>query len=334
MNVLLTGGAGYIGSHIAVELLASDYSVIIADDFSNSKPSVVTNIERISGKRVGIYEIDIADKKGLGALFQENRLDAVIHLAGFKAVGESVGDPLKYYRNNIDTTLTLLETMHKHKVGIFIFSSSATVYGAQEHLPYTEDMKFGESPNPYGSTKQMIERIVSDAAATGWLSAVNLRYFNPVGAHRSGLIGESPRGIPNNLMPYIMQVAIGNLSELNVYGNDYPTRDGTGIRDYIHVVDLARGHVDALKYCRTHQGVEVFNLGTGIGCSVLELVSAFERVNGVSIPYKIAPRREGDLPEAYADAKKAERLMGWKAKLTIDDMCRDAYAFAKSNSIN
>jgi len=325
MNVLLTGGAGYIGSHIAVELLDSGYEVIIADNFSNSSPDTLKSIEKITGKSTVVYELDIADKHGLDRLFREYRPDAVIHLAGFKAVGESVNEPLKYYRNNLDCTLSLLETMREYSVSRIIFSSSATVYGTPERLPYTEDMKIGECSNPYGSTKQMIERIIIDTASSGYLSTVILRYFNPIGAHRSGLICESPHGIPNNLMPYIIQVAAGILPELNIFGNDYPTRDGTGIRDYIHVVDLAKGHVDALKYCQEHDGVEVFNLGTGTGCSVLELVGAFESVNGISIPYKIAPRRSGDLPETCADASKAERLLGWRAELTIEDMCRDAW---------
>ena len=331
MKILLTGGAGYIGSHIATELLDTGHDVIIADNFSNSAPDAVSKVERITGKSVPVYDLDISDKCGLDALFNENKPDAVIHLAGLKAVGESVEKPLEYYRNNIDCALTLLEIMHKHEVGQIIFSSSATVYGAPERLPYTEDMKLGQCPNPYGRTKQMIEQIIIDTAATGWLSAVILRYFNPVGAHGSGQISESPLGIPNNLMPYIIQVAAGMLTELSVYGNDYPTRDGTGIRDYIHVVDLAKGHVDALKYSAEHSGVDIFNLGTGVGCSVLELVGTFERVNGVNIPYKFAPRRAGDLPETYADASKAENLLGWKAGLTIDDMCRDAWRARKQN---
>ena len=325
MRVLLTGGAGYIGSHIAVELLALGYDVIVADDFSNSSPDVIMNIEKITGKSVSAYDLDVADKAALDKLFCESRPDAVIHLAGYKAVGESVSKPLKYYRNNLDCTLTLIEAMQAYNVATLIFSSSATVYGAPKQLPYTENMKTGECPNPYGASKQMIERIIIDTAANGWLSAVILRYFNPAGAHKSGLIGESPIGIPNNLMPYILQVAAGKLPELSVFGNDYATRDGTGVRDYINVVDLAKGHVGALKYCAEHTGVEIFNLGTGVGCSVFELINAFERVNGVKIPYRIASRRDGDLPETYADVSKAEMLMGWKAELTIDDMCRDAW---------
>lgn len=332
MKVLLTGGAGYIGSHVAVELLDSGHDVIIADDYSNSSPEVIRNIETITGKSVIVYELDITDLYELDKLFRENTPDAVIHLAGFKAVGESVCEPLKYYRNNLYCSLNLLETMKKHDVRRIIFSSSATVYGDAERLPYTEDMETGECTNPYGSTKKMIERIIIDAAATGWLSAVILRYFNPVGAHKSGLIGESPRDIPNNLMPYVMQVAAGKLEILSVYGNDYPTRDGTGVRDYIHVSDLAKGHVDALGYNAEHRGVEIFNLGTGKGSSVLELVDTFERVNGVKIPYKITPRRPGDLPATYADVSKAEEILGWKAKLTLEDMCRDSYKYMMSNS--
>ena len=334
MKVLLTGGAGYIGSHIAVELLESGHDVIIADNYSNSSPDAIKKIEKIAGKSIPAYELDVADKNDLDKLFCENIPDAVIHLAGFKAVGESVGEPLKYYRNNLGCTLSLLETMKNHNVSRIIFSSSATVYSKFGSIPYTEDMKAGECSNPYGNTKYMIEQIILDTAASGWLSSVILRYFNPVGAHSSGIIGESPLGIPNNLMPYILQVASGKLPELNIFGNDYPTRDGTGVRDYIHVVDLAKGHVDALKYCADHQGVEIFNLGTGVGYSVLEILSAFERINGVTIPYRFAPRRSGDLPETRADAAKAEKLLGWRASLSIEDMCRDAWRSHLTVSVN
>jgi len=258
-------------------------------------------------------------------LLGDSKPDAVIHLEGFKAVGESVADPLKYYRNNLNCTITLLEAMETHDTGFIIFSSSATVYGAANPAPYTEDMKTGECANPYGSTKHMIERMITDTVAKGRLAAVLLRYFNPVGAHELGLIGESPLGRPNNLMPYIIQVAAGNLPQLEVFGNDYPTKDGTGIRDYIHVVDLAKGHVAAVDNHMKNTGVEIYNLGTGRGYSVLEVIAAFERVNGISIPYKIAPRRAGDLPEVYADVTKAERMLGWKASLSVDDMCRDAW---------
>ena len=332
MKVLLTGGAGYIGSHIAVELQNAGHDVTIADNFSNSSPGVIGKIGKITGSVPRLYEIDMTDSPAVDKLFTEHKPEAVIHLAGFKAVGESVSLPLMYYRNNLDSTLTLLEIMEKHGVGRLIFSSSATVYGEQDCLPYTEDMKHGESSNPYGTTKQMIERIITDAASCGWLSAVLLRYFNPVGAHSSGLIGEVPNGIPNNLMPYITLVATGKLPELSVYGDDYPTEDGTCIRDYIHVTDLAKGHVRSLGRFKDLAGVDIINLGTGRGHSVFEIIDAFERVNGLKIPHKIAPRRAGDLPQSYADVSKAEGLLGWKAELTLDDMCRDAYRFAVSNA--
>ena len=334
MNVLLTGGMGFIGSHIAVELLDCGHDVIIADDFSNSTPDVARYIKEISGRDLTVCELNVTDIAGVDKLFRDNKPDAVIHLAGFKAVGESVLEPLKYYRNNLDCTLTLLETMKRYNVRNLIFSSSATVYGPPERLPYTEDMKTGECTNPYGSTKQMIERIIMDTAMNGWLSVVILRYFNPVGAHKSGLIREEPRGIPNNIMPYITQVATGKLPELNIFGNDYPTNDGTGIRDYIHVVDLAKGHVSALEYCINHPGIEVFNLGTGCGYSVFELINTFENTTGIKIPYVIAPRRCGDLPESFADATKAEKLLNWKTRLTIEDMCRDAQNAAQTSGIS
>lgn len=325
MNVLLTGGAGYIGSHIAVELLECGYDVTIADNYSNSAPNVIKKIEEITGASAQAHVLDVTDAKSVDELFGRNTPDAVIHLAGYKAVGESVGAPLKYYRNNIDCMLTILEAMEKHGVRKLIFSSSATVYGSANEPPYTEEMHTGKCSNPYGTTKLMIEEIIADTAAAGRLSAVILRYFNPVGAHASGLIGEMPQGVPNNLMPYITQVAAGRLPELSVFGNDYPTRDGTCLRDYIHVVDLAKGHVSALGYPMEPGRAEIFNLGTGSACSVLEMVEAFERVNGVKIPYRIAPRRAGDLPAAFADAGKAFSLLGWKADLTLEDMCRDAY---------
>ena len=332
MKILLTGGAGYIGSHTAVELLDAGYDVVIADNFSNSAPQVVGRIEKITGKKVAVHNVDVSDKSGLEAVFAQEKIGAVIHFAGLKAVGESVRVPLRYYRNNIDCTLTLLETMEKFGVNIIIFSSSATVYGTPETLPLTEDMRTGPCSNPYGSTKLFIEQIILDAAAARpALSAVLLRYFNPVGAHKSGLIGEMPNGIPNNLMPYISQVAVGKLQKLSVFGNDYPTRDGTGVRDYIHVVDLAKGHVAALDYCLKKPGVEVFNLGTGRGSSVLELVNAFMKVNSIEIPYVIGPRRDGDIAECYADAEKARRLMGWSAALSLEDMCRDTWNWQKNN---
>ena len=328
MNVLLTGGAGFIGSHTAVELMDCGHDIIIADNLCNSSPSAIDGIERITGRRPAFYEIDVADGKALDALFGENEIDAVVHFAGLKAVGESTAKPLMYYRNNIGSTLTLLETMASHGCKNIVFSSSATVYGTDNPFPYVETMRSGRCSNPYGWTKYMIEQIMTDAAvADPELSVVLLRYFNPIGAHESGLIGERPQGIPNNLMPYICQVASGIRPQLNVFGGDYPTPDGTGVRDYIHVVDLAKGHASAIEYAAAHKGTEIINLGSGHGSSVLEIVKTFERVNGVEIPYVIAPRRAGDLAEFYADAQKAERLLGWKTRKTLDDMCRDSWNF-------
>lgn len=324
-NILLTGGAGYIGSHTAVELLERGYQVIITDDFSNCSPKVIDQIERITGNRPICYAIDVANRDSLDAVFQRENIDAVIHFAGFKAVGESVQKPLKYYRNNLDTTLTLLETMARHGVRKFVFSSSATVYGVPETVPLTEDMPTSCS-NPYGWTKWMIEQILRDAAvADSEFSIVLLRYFNPIGAHESGLIGEMPQGIPNNLLPYVSGVAAGTLEKLHVFGKDYPTPDGTGVRDYIHVVDLAKGHLAALQYADEHMGVEAINLGTGHGYSVLEIVNAFQQANQVQVPYEINDRRPGDVAECYADTSKAERLLHWKAERGIEQMCRDAW---------
>ena len=332
MNVLLTGGTGFIGSHTAVELIAAGHSVVIADNLANSSASVVDRIEQITGTRPKFYQIDVADKAALSRPFDENELDAVVHFAGLKAVGESVAKPLLYYRNNLDTTLALLEVMASHGCKRFIFSSSATVYGMTNKVPFTEDMPAGGCTNPYGWTKFMIEQILRDAAvADPAMSVVLLRYFNPIGAHESGLIGEAPNGIPNNLMPYLCQVAAGKLPRLNVFGDDYPTPDGTGVRDYIHVVDLAKGHAAALTYSAAHTGAEVFNLGTGRGSSVLDLVKSFEKVNGLKLPYVIAPRRAGDIAECYADASKAERLLGWKAEKSLDDMCRDSWNWTKKS---
>ncbi len=332
MSILLTGGAGYIGSHTAVELLTAGYDVIIVDNFSNSSPEVVRRIEELTGKNVSVFTADVADKDALENVFDKNDIDGVIHFAGLKAVGESVKQPLRYYRNNIDCTLTLLETMARFGVNTLIFSSSATVYGTPDKLPLTETMKTGPCSNPYGSTKLFIEQIIKDAGvADPALSAVLLRYFNPVGAHPSGRIGEMPNGIPNNLMPYITQVAVGKLEKLSVFGDDYPTRDGTGVRDYIHVVDLARGHVSALQYCEKHSGVSAFNLGTGVGYSVLDIVNAFENVNDIKIPYEVAARREGDIPEMYADSATAALTLGWTASYTLEDMCRDAWNWQKNN---
>lgn len=330
MSILVTGGAGFIGSHTAVELLSRGYRVVIADDLSNSRRDVVDAIETITGVRPAFYQVNVADAAALDEVFTRENIDAVIHLAGFKAVGESVSKPVSYYRNNLDTTLTLLETMKAHGCRHIIFSSSATVYGTANPVPYREEMPTGSCTNPYGWTKQMIEIILRDtAAAEPDMSAVCLRYFNPVGAHESGLIGERPNGIPNNLMPYITQTAAGIRKELSVFGDDYDTPDGTGVRDYIHVVDLARGHAAALRYAMSHTGWEAINLGTGRGTSVLELVSAFEKVNGVAVPHKIAPRRPGDLATCYAATEKAEKLLGWKATLGVEDMVRDAWRWQK-----
>lgn len=332
MAILLAGGAGFIGSHTAVELMDAGYEVVIVDNFYNSSPEVVRRIEEISGKSVKVYNVDAADNDAMDKVFEENEIETVIHFAGLKSVGESVSLPLKYYRNNLDSTLTILELMEKHDVRNIIFSSSATVYGSPRKVPITEDMPTGGCTNPYGKTKFMIEDILQDAAvANKNLSVVLLRYFNPIGAHESGRIGEMPSGVPNNLMPYITQVAIGKLKELSVYGNDYPTHDGTGVRDYIHVVDLAKGHVAAVDYCENHDGTEVFNLGTGVGYSVLDIVNTFSRVNGIKIPYKIVGRRDGDIAECYADASKAQEVLGWSAELTLEDMCRDSWNWQKKN---
>ena len=326
MKILLTGGAGYIGSHTAVALIEYGYDVIIADDLSNSEESVIDRIAQITGTRPAFYRIDVADKDALDRLFCEQQVEAVIHFAGFKSVGESVSKPLQYYRNNLDTTLTLLEVMQKHRVKNLIFSSSATVYSAAGDAPFTEEAEPLGCVNPYGWTKYMIEQMLRDLCVSDpeW-SVVSLRYFNPIGAHESGLIGEKPTGTPNNLMPYITQVACGILPKLNVFGDDYPTGDGTGVRDYIHVVDLAKGHVAALEYSSAHKGCEVFNLGTGRGYSVLDLVKTFERVNNIAIPYEVAPRRPGDMAVCYADVSKAEKILGWKAEKGIEDMCRDSW---------
>ena len=332
MTVLLTGGAGYIGSHTAVELLSAGHDVIIADNYANSSPIVAQRITQITGKPVKCYEADAADLAALERIFQENAIDSVIHFAGLKAVGESVRLPLDYYRNNLDSTLALLAAMEAHGVRHLIFSSSATVYGRHAALPYREDAETGPCTNPYGWTKLFIEQIIRDyAAAHPDFSVVLLRYFNPVGAHESGLMGEDPRDIPNNLMPYIARVAVGTLPYLNVFGNDYPTPDGTGVRDYIHVTDLATGHMAALDYAASHTGVEVFNLGTGTGYSVLDMVHAFSRACGRDIPYRIAPRRSGDIAACYADVTKAKKILGWRAKLDIDDMCRSAWNWQSHN---
>ncbi len=324
--ILLTGAAGYIGSHTAVELLSAGEAVVIADDLSNSEESVIDRIEMITGRRPLFYRGDVADPAFTQRIFRENEISAVMHFAGYKAVGESVEKPLAYYRNNLDTTLTLLETMARFGCGRFIFSSSATVYGMSEDVPFRETAPAGGCTNPYGWTKYMIERILTDTASSDPdMSVVLLRYFNPIGAHESGLIGEKPNGIPNNLMPYITQVAVGQLDHLRVFGDDYPTPDGTGIRDYIHVVDLAKGHLAALRYSEAHSGTEIINLGTGTGYSVLDVIHAFEKANGVHIPYEIAPRRSGDIAVCYADPTKAHRLLGWHAEKTLEEMCADSW---------
>ncbi len=329
-TVLLTGGTGFIGSHTAVELLNAGYDVVLADDLSNSSKDIVDRIEKICGRRPAFYLADVSERESVEKIFSDNVIDTVIHFAGYKAVGESVRKPVMYYRNNLDTTLTLLEAMQRHGVMKFVFSSSATVYGAEADVPYTETAATGGCTNPYAWTKYMIERILRDtAAAEPELSVVLLRYFNPIGAHASGLIGERPNGIPNNLMPYITQVAAGRLAELSVFGDDYDTPDGTGVRDYIHVMDLAKGHAAALEYASRHKGVETFNLGTGRGFSVLEVVHAFERANGVKIPYRIAPRRDGDVALNYADTEKAESMLGWRAEKSLEDMCRDSWRWQK-----
>ena len=333
MNVLVTGGAGYIGSHTVVELLNAGYEVIIVDDLSNAKADVMGRIDTITGKQPIFRQLDCGYKDGLRGVFENHRIDAVIHFAGFKAVGESVKKPLQYYRNNLDSTMTLLEVMEEFGCKKLVFSSSATVYGPNNPHPYKEEMPAIQSTSPYGWTKVMIERILADyCTAHPEFCAVLLRYFNPIGAHESGLLGDDPNGIPNNLMPYIGRVAAGQLEKLTIFGGDYNTPDGTCQRDYLHVVDLAVGHLKALEYAETHNGVEAINLGTGNGISVLELVTAFEKVNDMKLPYVIGPRRDGDLPAFWADATKAKELLGWEATHTVEDMCRSSWDFAKNSS--
>lgn len=332
MKVLVTGGAGYIGSHTIVELLNNNYEVVCIDNFINSKPESLENIRKITNKDFKFYEGDVCDKSLLETIFSENEINSVIHFAGLKAVGESVKFPLKYYRNNIDSSLSLLEVMNKYNCKKLVFSSSATVYGKPASLPIKEDFPLSTT-NPYGSTKLMIENILKDVytADNEW-SITILRYFNPIGAHSSGLIGEDPNDIPNNLMPYIVKVATKEYDHLNVFGNDYDTVDGTGVRDYIHVVDLARGHLKAIEKVNKESGIDYYNLGTGHGYSVLEIVNTFSRVNNIPIPYEICPRRPGDIDACYADPSYAKEKLDWQATKDIDDMCRDAYNFVKNKN--
>lgn len=328
MKILVTGGLGFIGSHTVVELLEDNYEVVIIDDLSNSSLDVIDKIKEITGKDFKFYEADVCDLDVLEKIFNEENIDAVMHFAGYKAVGESVKEPIMYYENNLVSTLHLCKKMLEHNCNKFIFSSSATVYGDPEKLPITEDCKVGGTTNPYGTTKLMIERILADIhVANPQFTAIILRYFNPIGAHKSGLIGEKPNGIPNNLMPYIVRVASGELEILSVFGDDYDTPDGTGVRDYIHVVDLAKGHLSALKKAVKDEGLFYYNLGTGKGYSVLDLVKNFEKVNGIKVPYKIVERRPGDVASCYADPSKALKELGWKAELGIEDMMRDSYNF-------
>lgn len=331
MKVLVTGGTGFIGSHTSVELLNAGHQVVIVDNLINSKKEVVDKIKQITGIEPIFYEIDMLDKEHFETVFKEHVFDAVIHFAGLKAVGESVAKPLEYYRNNLDSTLTLLELMLKYQVNQLVFSSSATVYGTPEHVPLSELDPIGGTTNPYGTTKLMIEYILRDfCLANPSFTAICLRYFNPVGAHPSGLIGENPKGIPNNLMPYISKVAAGKLAFLSVYGSDYKTSDGTGVRDYIHVVDLALGHLAALEHIQDIKGYEPINLGTGRGTSVLELVKAYEDANHIKIPYEIKERRPGDVDENYADVRKAHDLLGFKTKYNIVDACKHAFKYEKN----
>ena len=332
MKILVTGGTGFIGSHTSVELLNNGYEVVIADNLSNSKLSVLEKIQEITGKKVQFYKIDLCNKDDVRLIFEENTIDAIIHFAGLKAVGESVSKPILYYNNNILSTLNLVEVASEFDCKKLVFSSSATVYGNPEKLPITEDQKIGGTTNPYGTTKYMIERILNDLyiSDNSWSIAL-LRYFNPIGAHPSGLIGENPNGLPNNLMPYIIKVANGELPILSVFGNDYETKDGTGVRDYIHVVDLAKGHIKAIEKVSKKTGIDAYNIGTGEGYSVLDLISTFEKVNKVKVNYKIVDRRPGDIAACYADPTKALNELGWKAEKNIEDMCKDAYNFVKNN---
>lgn len=333
MSILVTGGTGYIGSHTVVELLNEGREVVVIDNFSNSKPEVLDKIKEITKKDFKFYEMDYLNRKELEKVFEENNIEAVMNFAGYKAVGESVKKPLEYYENNISGAVVLLKTMQKYNVKKFIFSSSATVYGEPETIPITEECKTGGTTNPYGTTKLFIEQILQDLYKSDntWDIAI-LRYFNPVGAHESGLIGEEPQGIPNNLMPYIVRVASGQLEQLSVFGNDYNTHDGTGVRDYIHVVDLAKGHIKALeKLEKENTGMYIYNLGTGTGYSVLDMVNAFEEATGKTVKYQIAPRRPGDIATCYSNPEKAKKELGWEATKTLKDMCQDSWRYIQNN---
>lgn len=330
--VLVTGGLGYIGSHTVIELIEEGFEPIVIDNLSNSKLEVKDKIEKITGKKLKVYIEDVCNEESLDKIMTENNITDVIHFAGYKAVGESVAKPIMYYENNLLSTISLLKQMKKHHVKNIIFSSSATVYGQPDKLPITEDSKVGGTTNPYGTTKLMIEKILSDVyKSDNEMNITILRYFNPVGGHVSGLLGESPNGIPNNLMPYIVRVAVGKLECLSVFGNDYDTKDGTGVRDYIHVVDLAKGHIAAIKHMN---GLRYYNLGTGTGYSVLELVNAFEKVNNLKVNYKIVERRPGDIASCYADPSKALKELNWKAEKTLEDMMKDSYRFIENESKN
>ena len=332
MNILLCGGAGYIATHTIIELDKAGHSVVVVDNFVNSQPEAIYRVEKIIGKKILFYEADIRDADALTRVFRENRIDAVIHFAGLKAVGESVAKPLEYYHNNMTGTFILMDVMRHNGCKNIIFSSSATVYGDPAVIPITEECPKGQCTNPYGQTKSMLEQVMTDVqkADSEW-NVVLLRYFNPIGAHQSGTIGENPNGIPNNLMPYITQTAVGKRKELGIFGNDYDTPDGTGVRDYIHVCDLASGHVAALKAIERKCGLAVYNLGTGHGYSVLDVVNAFIKVNGVDVPYSFKPRRPGDIATCYCNPSKAKRELGWEARYGIEDMCRDSWNFQKNN---
>ena len=332
MSILITGGAGYIGSHTCVELLNAGYDVVVVDNLYNASEKALERVEEITGKKVVFYNADIRDKEAMNDIFDKEKVDAVIHFAGLKAVGESVVKPIEYYENNIAGTLNLCDAMRNHGVKNIIFSSSATVYGSPEEMPITEECPKGQCTNPYGWTKSMMEQIMTDVQkANPDMNVILLRYFNPVGAHESGRIGEDPKGIPNNLMPYISQVAVGKLEKLGVFGDDYDTPDGTGVRDYIHVVDLAKGHVKAIDYIFSNPGLDVINLGTGVGYSVLDMVKAFGKACGKEIPYEIKPRRAGDIAMCYADPAKAAKVLGWKAEKGLDEMCADTWRWQSQN---